>query len=817
MANVIPQTIGTIGRFEVRDELGRGAQSIVYLGWDPQLHREVAIKTLHLEASGTEAKEFLLAESRAVSKLKHPNIVSIFDAGEQDGDPYLVFELVEGGNLAGFIKRAGIVPPVQAATIMSAVLGAIAQAHAQGIIHRDLKPSNILMDANGIPKVMDFGIAVHADSSAKFNGGLTGTPAFMTPEYVSENLVTPQGDIYAAGLVLLEMLTGRRVFEGDTMQVLYKVVNEKVALPPGTKIDERLADIALKASAKNPEARYSSAEQMKQALDDYLSAGAGGSADSETKQATLDFLLRRMRHKSDFPALSDSVSAINRLTSSDMENIDTLSTTILKDFALTNKILRMVNSAHFRQAGAGSINTISRAVVVLGFDAIRNIAITVLLFEHLQDKGNARELKESFLRANLAGLLGREAAQQLKSRATEESFICSMFHGLGELLAQFYFPEESIEVQKLMQQKKLSSEIASSRVLGLSFEELGVAIAKAWGFPSGMVNSMRRLPAKVRKPATHDDMLQVVAGFSHELCEIVSGAGPDDYRQAAKDLTERFSASLQLSEKQVKGLLETSLKEVSQIAGVLQINLKQSPLARRVKELAGTSATLASKTDLADQTLLDDTVLLDQATAIPVRPEQAPAGEKMLDLSPTEGEHIDAVPDHAQQVLTAGIQDISNSLIEDFQLNDVLRITLETMYRAMGFQRVILCLRNSKTNTMVGRFGFGQGATEIAKQFNFPLTQATDVFLLAMTKPVDLLISDVDDPKIADRIPAWYRERIFAKTFALFPLVIKEKPVGLIYCEREKAGSIVIPEKELTLLKTLRNQALIAIKQSTPR
>jgi len=788
----------------------------VYLGWDPQLQRKVAIKTLHLAMSGPEAQELLLAESRAVSKLNHPNIVSIFDAGEQDGDPYLVFELVDGGNLSGLIREAGVVPPIRAAAIMSAVLGAIAQAHAQGIIHRDLKPSNILVDANGIPKVMDFGIAVHADSAAKLNGGLTGTPAFMAPEYVSGNVITPQNDIYAAGLVLLEMLTGRRIFEGDTMQVLYKVANQKVTLPQGVKVDERLADIALKACDRNPAARYATAEQMKQALDDYLGAGAGGPSDGETKQATLDFLLRRMRHKSDFPALSDSVSAINKLTSSDKESIDTLSSTILKDFALTNKILRMVNSAHFRQAGAGSINTISRAVVVLGFDAIRNLAITVLLFEHLQDKGNARELKESFLRANLAGLLGREASLQLKSRAAEECFICSMFHGLGELLAQYYFPEESVEVQKLMQQQHLTSEVASSRILGLSFEELGTAIAKTWGFPPGMVNSMRRLPAKVRKPATHDDMLQVIAGFSHELCEIVSGSGPDDYRQATSDLTDRFKSSLQLTEKQVKGLLETSLKEVTQVAATLHINLKQSPLARRAKELAGTTGATATQAELVDQTVLDDTVLTDMATAIPAIAAAAPPAETMEDILAT-AEHADAVPENAQQVLTAGIQDISNSLIEDFLLNDVLRITLETMYRAMGFQRVILCLRNSKTNTMVGRFGFGPGATEIAKQFSFSLAKATDVFLLAMTKPVDLLISDVDDPKIADRIPPWYRERMFAKTFALFPLVIKAKPVGLIYCEREKAGSIVIPEKELTLLKTLRNQALIAIKQTTSR
>lgn len=807
-----------IGRFEVKDELGRGAQSIVYRGWDPQLQREVAIKALHLGTSDDEHQDLLLAESRAVSKLNHANIVAIYDAGEQAGDPYLVFELVDGGTLDEFIKKSGVILPVQAANIMSGVLGGIAKAHAEGLIHRDLKPSNILMDGNGIPKVMDFGIAVHADSTAKLNGGLTGTPAFMAPEYIKDNAITPQSDIYAAGLILLEMITGRRVFVGETMQVLHKVINEKIVPPVGMKLDERLVDIALKASAKVPGSRYTSAEQMKQALDEYLSSGSLVSPDIETKKGAIDFLLRRMRHKSDFPALSDSVSAINKLTSSDLESIDALALTILRDFALTNKILRMVNSAHFRQAGAGSINTVSRAIVVLGFDAIRNIVITVLLFEHLQDKGNARELKESFLRANLTGLFGRNAAQELKSAATEESFICSMFHGLGELLAQYYFPEESVEVFKLMKQMNLSKEIASARILGISFEELGIAVAKTWGFPLGMINSMRRLPTKIRKPASRDDMLQMISGFSYELSEIVSGAGPDDYQQAARKLTERFTAGLGFSEKQVKGLLEASLSEVSEIAAVLHINLKQSPLARRAKDFAGTSAVALSDTEINNQTLIDDTALIDQVTTAQsrvVKLEQTSASETMMDIDPSDDENNDAVPENAQRVLSAGIQDISNSLVEEFSLTDVLRITLETMYRAMGFQRVILCLRNSKTNMMVGRFGIGLEATEVAKQFDFPLGQATDVFLLAIAKPVDLLISDVDDPKIAERIPAWFRKRFFAKTFALFPLVIKDKPVGLIYCERDKAGSIVIPEKELMLLKTLRNQALIAIKQST--
>jgi hypothetical protein len=115
---------------------------------------------------------------------------------------------------------------------------------------------------------------------------------------------------------------------------------------------------------------------------------------------------------------------------------------------------------------------------------------------------------------------------------------------------------------------------------------------------------------------------------------------------------------------------------------------------------------------------------------------------------------------------------------------------------------------------MAGRFGFGADTNDLARTFKVPLNDAPDVFQLAVSKGLDIIIADIDDPKIADKIPPWYRKIVIAQTFVLFPLNIKGKPVALIYCDREKAGSIVIPDKELSLLKTLRNQALLAIKQS---
>jgi serine/threonine protein kinase len=788
-----------IGRFEIRRELGRGAQSVVYLAWDPQLQREVAIKTLHFDESDVQRNATLLNEARTVSPLRHAHIVPIFDAGEQGDDPYLVFEYVEGLNLDQYVRSNGTLDTLRTAQIAVQVLDALMYAHAQGIIHRDLKPSNILIEPGGNARVMDFGIAMRIDPSGKGSEAanlLVGTPAYLSPEYVKSQRVSAQGDVYAVGLIMLEMLVGRRIIRADSLPaVLYRIANEPVEIPEGLKLADTLAHIILRACAHDPASRYASAAEMRKELEGWLdtSGMAGDDVEDSAKQSTLAFLLRRMRHKSDFPALSDSVAAINKLTSSDKENISYLSNTILRDFALTNKILRIVNAAHYRQSGGGQISTVSRAVVVLGFDAIRNIAITVLLFEHMQDKANVKDLREAFLRANLAGMIGRDTSKLCLPRAGEEAFICSLFQSLGELLAQFYFPEEVDQVRRLMAQKEVSIHHASAQVLGLSFEDLGIGVARTWGFPSGIVNSMRSLPGGVvKKPNTHEESLRVVSGFSNEMCLVIANTDPAERNKAIASLNSRFGAGLQMTAQQTKDILVKTSEELADVAAILHVNLKQSPFASRLRGWTGGSDG-------------------GKETAVDVGATTAALPDLMLDK---EDGASAATPEDAQAILAAGIQDISNSLVDEVPLNDILRIILETIYRAMGFEHVLLCLRDAKSNAMVGRFGFGPDAQALAKHLRFTLMATPDVFHVALSKGVDVIIDDIDDPKIAERVPDWHRQNLPGHTFVLLPLSIKSVPVAMIYCSKTKAGTIKIPEKELSLLKTLRNQALLAIKQA---
>lgn len=786
-------------------ELGRGAQSVVYLAFDPQLEREVAVKTLHFSQPDPQQNAALLAEARMVSKLRHSGIVPIYEAGEDDGDVFLVFEYVPGENLALHLRRQGALSAVKAATLMVAILEAVAHAHAHGLIHRDLKPSNILMDETGVPRVMDFGIATHVAGTSVDQQEFTGTPAYMAPEYIANRVISEQTDIFAAGLILFEMVTGRRAIQGENIyQIMNQIANESLKLPGDGSItvDDRLGDILMKATARLPEKRYGTVSQFLQALEAYLvPEEEGGQAGSQ--QSTVDFLLRRLRHKGDFPALSESVSAINKIASSETESISRLSGSILKDFSLTNKILRLVNSAHFRQAGGGNISTVSRAVIVLGFDAVRNIAVTVLLFEHLQNKSNANQLKEEFLRANMAGLLAKDIAlKQQKRGEQEQPFICSVFHNLGRLLSQYYFPEESEEIRKLMVQKEVSEEVAALQVLGVSFEDLGIGIARSWGFPGLIVNSMRRLPAgPVRKPTTPDGQMQVLSAFSNEICDVLANASPEDRDRELNKVSGRFGSSVAMTEQELKQTLERAVDEINEFARIIRVNLQQTQFGKQIRKLSRNTAGQEGETTVVNGGM-------DSAIGDAVLAADSPLGLETGNFGEEGKKSADA-----QEILTAGIQDISNSLVEGVKLNDILRIILETMYRAMGFKRVILCIKDARHNVMQGRFGFGPETTELAKQFRFTLSFTPDIFHAATSKGVDILISDVDDPKIASRIPEWYRKLVPSKTFVVLPLNIKTNPVAMIYADRDEAGGIDISEKELSLLRTLRNQAVLAIKQ----
>jgi len=206
------------GRYALVELIGQGGMATIYRGRDTKLGRDVAIKILRGEY-GSDAS-FLARfqrEAQAAAQLNHPNVVAVFDYGQDPVGPYIVMELVTGGDLAGALRERGPLPPTVAASIAQQVADAIDAAHARGIVHRDIKPSNVLLSTGGRVKVADFGIAqAFTDAQLTMTGVTMGSVHYFSPEQARGEPVTAASDVYSTGLVLYEMLTGQRAFSGGT-------------------------------------------------------------------------------------------------------------------------------------------------------------------------------------------------------------------------------------------------------------------------------------------------------------------------------------------------------------------------------------------------------------------------------------------------------------------------------------------------------------------------------------------------------------------------------------------------------------------------
>ena len=400
-----------VGRFRLLRSLGRGAQSQVWLAHDPRLDREVAVKVL--TQADRASVDAWLHEARAVSRLTHPNIVPVFEADLEGGQAYMVFEYVVGGTLADHLRQRGRLPARDAVGLMLGVLDGLQAAHQAGVVHRDLKPTNVMLDPQGRPRVMDFGIAARLSGAALSapSNRIVGTPGYISPEAARGEQASPGMDVFAAAVMLTEMLSGQRLnYDPDPWRAVRRVAEQSLEPPAdlGPDTDDALRAVLLRGLARDASQRWPDAKAFHDALAAWLHPAKAADPAGEGGNATLEFLLRRMRHRSDFPAMADSVARIQRMTQSENESLTTLSNEILKDVALTNKLLRLVNTVQFSHAGGGHISTVSRAVALVGFGGIRNLALSLVLLERMENKQHAQRLKEEFLRSLMAGSLARE-------------------------------------------------------------------------------------------------------------------------------------------------------------------------------------------------------------------------------------------------------------------------------------------------------------------------------------------------------------------------------------------------------------------------
>ena len=797
-----------LGRFRLLAVLGRGARAVVWRALDERLQRDVALKLMPAAGAAGQGSGWL-DEARAVGRLAHPHVVPLFEVDHCDGQPLLVFELVEGGTLAALAHRRGALPAREAVALMLGVVDALRAAHALGIVHGDLKPSNILIDGQGSARVMDFG-----------NGcGPGGSPRHRAPETAIGLPVTPQADVFSAGLLLGELIAGAPLrCTGDPRSARGQRSDEPV-LPADAAIDDRLRAVLQRAMASDPARRYDGAASLRDALLQWLqppedlpqgaSAGVG--------QGTLEFLLHRMRLKSDFPALSERVLRIQRMANSDTESLHRLASEIMLDVALTHKLLRLVNSAHFRRDRQG-VASVSRAVALVGLAGIRNLALSLVLVEHMKDKAHAQRLKQAFLRALLAGQLAQQLAHGLARdlvcapRDAEDAFLGAMFHNLGPLLAEYYFPDEADAVRSELARLARDAgaavpcadaaptpdaqvERVAARVLGLGYEALGIGVARHWGLPDSLQRCMRRQdgPPPTR-PVAACDRLPWLAVAANEVADAVWSADDAALPQRLDAVVRRHGRGLGFDGVDLRRATDDARRALLQMAPAMGLSLPPGQAALLLAGVPGDSS-----------------------------PGPGKGGGGATDAAAGEGdgsgsgEAARQRSERSSAMLSAGIQHVTDALAGDtVELNQVLRMVLETIHGALGCQRVLFCLRDAGKLQLQARFGLGHQVEALTSLFKVTLVPAPegppDLFAAVCLKGGDTLVPDCREPAIAALLPGWHRRQFNARSLLLLPVLMRTAPFALIYADHAQA--MPLTETERALLRTLRNQALMAFRQA---
>jgi serine/threonine-protein kinase len=268
-----------IGRYQIQSELGKGAMGVVYKAVDPNIGRVVALKTMRLDVHGIEEAEMLKRfkhEAVLAGVMNHPNVITIYDAGDWEGVFYMAMEFMEGKTLQVVLHDEHVVSTDRMLSVARQVCAGLDFAHQRGVIHRDIKPANIMLSADGTAKIMDFGIA-KSGSNMTTAGQVLGTPSYMSPEQVRGRNLDGRSDLFSFGVCMYEMLTGEKPFTGQNITtIIYKIMNE-APIPPrelDVSIHPGISAIITKALEKNPDERYQCGADLVRDLENYKSYGS---------------------------------------------------------------------------------------------------------------------------------------------------------------------------------------------------------------------------------------------------------------------------------------------------------------------------------------------------------------------------------------------------------------------------------------------------------------------------------------------------------------------------------------------------------------
>ncbi|MCE5311585.1 MAG: HDOD domain-containing protein [Nitrospiraceae bacterium] len=501
-------------------------------------------------------------------------------------------------------------------------------------------------------------------------------------------------------------------------------------------------------------------------------------------------VLNRIRQSNEFPVMSETVNVINSYDAQLDSSLSDFANLVLKDYALTTKILRLVNTVYFSQFG--EVTTISRAIILLGFENIRNIAMTLMLFEHF-NKSKSHDLLETIMQSFYSGLLAKKIASDMNIPDAEEAFISSLFHKFGRVMAAFYLPDKLVEIARMEDKWKSNEDVASVSVMGATFEDIGMTIAGEWNFPKQVIHNMRSMRGSEK--GMMSDPLYGVTVLANEIARLVyMGRDEKEVGSRIAELSSRVKGGLTITQEKLKEYMAGSVRELADFMNSINMDSGRSIFVKRAAVWPA-QETVAVTVNESDE-----------------HPAFASGAISTIDsmIIPEESET-------PENIFTKGIQDMNSAILSGFSLNDMFKILLETMYRGMqlsGHSRTLFFIKDANSSLMSIRYGFGGMVDEAREWFRIPVGSFDDIFNTAISKQTDFVIKDILAVDIKSMLPQWYMQHIDFPIFVIvLPIVVNKKPLGLFYLEGEKDSFSKLTASQLNYLKIMRDQAVLAIKQ----
>ncbi|MYM67515.1 HDOD domain-containing protein [Pseudoduganella sp. FT55W] len=464
------------------------------------------------------------------------------------------------------------------------------------------------------------------------------------------------------------------------------------------------------------------------------------------------------RRRGDMPGFAKAITAILGAMRGEDEQEFNMTRTVLSDPVLTQKVLRLANSGMYSAFGQ-HVNTVSKAVLVLGTEAIGHLALGLKLIEELAATSTDTTIAHIEMeKAVLAGIVAQQIAFTAESRHGEEAVVCSMLHTLGRMMLTFYMPDRWHELQRLADQSQRSVEDAAPELLGLSLEEIGHAAALHWGLPASLLNGMRTVgPAEAGAEVSPSDW---IAGLSTMAASCAESLWHDDAEGAekVKQLTESYAAMLGVEAPNLMNAIEQA-KVVA--ANDLTIAPLSRPAERRAKALAKT--------------------------------RQRAAGNK---------------------ILLSGLADMRD-VLDTASPGQMVQIALETVYKGLDFSRAVAFVRNRKDNQYAAKISFGEGTRELLAGMTFDDAYEPNVFHAALNSDRVIFIENARDAKFAAKLPLWWKTSLSeARSFVILPLSANGQPAGFLYGDWDDSfPPISLSATEFSLLNDMRAMVVRAVER----